>query len=110
MAFNTRVHEGCTVFKKKNDTLHVAFPAFWRILCVLRCLDIRTDMRHREALVFFAGTGGTFPEILLTLVQRKFFSAINTHIFSRADFLPRGVRLLFSQLIHQNFHARQRYI
>jgi len=96
--------------EKKNKKLLVAFSAFWRIFCILRSLDIRTDMRHGEALVFFAGTGGTFPEILLALVQRKFFSAINADIFARADFLSRGVGPLFSQLTHQNFHARQRYI
>jgi hypothetical protein len=67
-------------------------------------------MRHREARVFFAGAGGTFPEILVALVQRKFFSAINANIFARADFLSRGVRLLFGQNNHQNSHARQRYI
>jgi len=96
--------------EKKNEKLLVAITAFWRILCILRSLDVRADVRHGEALVFFAGTGRTFPEILLALVQRKFLSAINAHIFARADFLSRGVRLLFSQLIHQNFHARQRYI
>ena len=96
--------------KRKMRSLLVAFPAFWRVPGVLRRLDVRADMRHREALVFFAGAGGTFPEILFALVQRKFFSAINAHIFARADFLSRGVRLLFSQMIHQNFHARQRYI
>jgi len=107
MAFNTRVHEGCTVFEKKNGILHVAFPAFWRVFCVLRCLDIRTDMRHREALVFFTGTCRTFPEILFTFVKSKLLSAIETNIFARADFLSRAVRLLFGQTIHQNFHARQ---
>ena len=90
--------------------LNVALTAFWWILDILRSLDVRSDMRHREALVFFTGAGRAFPEILFTLVQGKFLSAINAHIFARADFLSRGVRLLFSQLIHQNFHARQRYI
>jgi predicted Rossmann-fold nucleotide-binding protein len=98
------------VLEKKNEKLLVAFTAFWRIFSILRSLDIRADVRHGEALVFFAGAGGTFPEILFTLVQGKFFSAVNAHIFSRADLLSRSVRLLFSQLIHQNFHARQRYI
>jgi hypothetical protein len=94
----------------KNEKLLVAFATFWRMFGILRRFDIRADVCHGEALVFFAGAGGTFPEILLALVQCKFFSAINAHIFARADFLSRGVRLLFSQLIHQNFHARQRYI
>ncbi len=98
------------MLEKKNEKLLVAFTAFWRIFSILRSLDIRADVRHGEALVFFAGAGGTFPEILFALVQCKFLSAINAHIFARADFLSRGVRLLFSQLIHQNFHARQRYI
>ncbi len=96
--------------EKKNDKLLVAFSTFGWISCIFWCLDIRPDMRHREALVFLAGAGGTFPEVLLTFVEGKFLSTINAHIFSRADFLPRGIRLLFSQLIHQNFHARQRYI
>jgi hypothetical protein len=100
----------CTAHEKKNIKLLIAFATFGRVSGILRSLDIRADVRHREALVFFAGAGRTFPEILLALVQGKFLSAINTHIFSRADFLSCGVRLLFSQLIHQNFHARQRYI
>ena len=73
---------------------------------ILRRLDVRADVRHREACVFFARAGGTFPEILLALVQGKFFSAINAHIFASAHFLSCGVRLLFSQLIHQISHSR----
>jgi len=96
--------------KRKMRSLLVAFPAFWRVPGVLRSFNVRADVRHREALVLFAGARRTFPEILLALVQRKFFSTINTHIFARADFLSRGVRLLFGQAIHQNSHARQRYI
>jgi hypothetical protein len=96
--------------EKKNEKLLVAFATFWRVTGILRSLDVRADVRHWETLVFCTGAGRTFPEILLALVQRKFLSAINAHIFARADFLSRGVRLLFSQLIHQNFHARQRYI
>jgi hypothetical protein len=95
---------------KKNKKLLVAFSTFGWIFCIFRCLDIRADVCHGETLVFFTGAGGTFPEVLLALVQRKFFSAIDTHIFSRADFLSRGVRLLFGQDNHQNSHARQRYI
>jgi hypothetical protein len=105
-----RSHTCCTVPEKKNEKLLVAFTAFWGIFCILRSLDVRADVRHGEALVFFASAGGTFSEILFALVECKFLSAINAHIFARADFLSRGVRLLFSQLIHQNFHARQRYI
>ena len=100
----------CTSHEKKNIKLLIAFTTFGRVFGILRSLDIRADVRHREARIFLASTGGTFPEILLTLVEGEFFSAINTHIFSCADFLSCGVRLLFSQLIHQNFHARQRYI
>ena len=100
----------CTRMKRKIIELLIAFTTFGRVSGILRSLDIRADMCHREALVFFTGAGRTFPEILLTLVQGKFLSAINTHIFSCADFLSCGVCLLFSQLIHQNFHARQRYI
>ncbi len=96
--------------EKKNESYWLLLTAFRWIFCILRSLNVRAYVRHGEALVFFAGAGGTFPEILFTLVQGKFFSAVNAHIFSRADFLSRGVRLLFSQLIHQNFHARQRYI
>ena len=96
--------------KRKMKSYWLLLPRFGGIFGILRSLDIRSDMRHGEALVFFTGAGGTFPEILFTFIQRKFLSTINAHIFSRADFLSRGVRLLFSQLIHQNFHARQRYI
>jgi len=96
--------------ENKNEKLLVAFTAFRRISCILRSFDVRSDMRHGEALVFFTSAGGTFPEILLAFIQRKFLSAIKAHIFSSRDFLSRRVRLLFSQLNHQNFHARQRYI
>ena len=80
-------------------SLLVAFTAFWRVLCICRRLYVRADVRHREALVFFAGTGGTFPEILLALVQSEFLSAINAHIFARADFLSCVVRLLFGHTL-----------
>jgi hypothetical protein len=100
----------CTSHEKKNIKLLIAFTTFGRVSGILRSLDIRADVCHREARVFLTSTGGTFPEILFTLVQGEFLPAINTYIFSRADFLSRSVRLLFSQLIHQNFHARQRYI
>jgi len=96
--------------EKKNEKLLVAFTAFWRIFGILRSLDIRADVRHWETRVFFAGTGRTFPEILLTLIKRKFLSAINADIFARADLLSCSVSFLFGQLFHQNFHARQRYI
>lgn len=99
-----------TRMKRKIIVSLIAFTAFGRVSGILRSLDIWADVRHWEALVFFTGTGRAFPEILLTLVKGEFLSAINTHIFSRADFLSRSVRLLFSQLNHQNFHARQRYI
>ena len=107
MAFYTRVHIGDTMLTEKNKKLLVTLPTFWRIFRVLRCLYIRTDMRHREALVFFTGTSRTFPEILFALVKSEFLSAIKTNIFARADFLSRIVRLLFCQTIHQNFHAHQ---
>jgi len=97
-------------YLKKMEKLLVTFTAFWRIFSILRSFYIRADMRHGEALVLFAGTGWTFPEILFALVQCKFLSAIKAYIFARADFLSCCVRLLFGQVIHQNFHARQRYI
>jgi len=60
----------CTMLDEKNKKLLVALATFWWIPGILRGLDIRPDMRHREALVLFAGTGGTFSEILLAFVQR----------------------------------------
>lgn len=108
---NPRKSHGCTFYqKRKTKSLLVAFTAFWRVLCILRSLDVRADMCHREALVLFAGAGGTFPEVLFALVECEFLSAINAHIFARADFLSCVVRLLFGHTIHQNSHARQRYI
>jgi hypothetical protein len=94
------------LFKKKNKKLQFALPPFWRIFYVFRRFYIRTYMRHREALVFFTGTRGTFPEILFALIKSELFSAIKTNIFARADFLSCVVRFLFGQMIHQNFHAR----
>jgi hypothetical protein len=69
----------------KNKWLLVAFPALWRIFDIFRRLDIRADVGHGETLVFFAGTGWTFPEILLALVKSIFLAAVNTDVFSRAN-------------------------
>jgi hypothetical protein len=95
---------------RKIRSLLVAFATFWWIFSILRCLDVRADVRHWEALIFFAGARRTFSEILFALVQRKLLSTINAHIFTSAYFLSCCIRLLFGQLIHQNFHAHQRYI
>lgn len=73
--------------EKKNVRLYVAFAAFWRVLDIIRGLDIRANVGHWEALVLFAGTGGTFPEILFALVECEFFSAIDADIFAGPDFL-----------------------
>ena len=62
--------------EKKNVKLYVAFAAFWRVLYIIRVLDIRADVSHREALVLCTGAGGTFPEILFALVESEFLSAI----------------------------------
>ena len=65
-----------TVPEKKNGKLYVALAAFWRVLDIVRSLDVRADVGHREALVFFTGAGRTFSQILFTLVESKFLSAI----------------------------------
>ena len=82
-----RIHTCRTVPEKKNVKLDVAFSAFWRVLDIIRGLDIRTDVRHREALVLFTGTGRAFPEILFALVESEFLSAIDADIFAGPDFL-----------------------
>jgi len=78
--------------------LHVAFAAFWRVLGIIRRLDIRPDMGHREALVLFTGAGRAFSEVLLALVESQFLSTVNTHIFAGADFLSCVVGFLFGHL------------
>jgi len=65
----------------------VAFTPFGRVFDILRGLDVRADMRHREALVLFAGTGRAFAQVLLALVKHKLFSTVNANIFARANFL-----------------------
>ena len=95
---------------KKNGKLEVTFPAFGRVLCILRSLDVRADVGHREALVLFACAGRTLPEILLTLVKGVFLSAVEAHVLSRADFLSCGVGLLFGQSNHQTFHSALTYL
>jgi len=105
-----RIHACRTVPEKKNVKSDVALTAFWRILCICRCLYVRTDMGHREALVLFAGAGGTFPEVLFALVECEFLATVDAYIFSGSDFLSCVVRLIFGQTIHQTSHLRQRYI
>ena len=83
--------------------LHVAFATFWRVLGISRCLDVRPDVSHREALVLFAGARGAFPKILLALVEGQFLSTVNTHVFAGADFLSCAVCFLFGQGFHQTF-------
>ena len=109
VVFNTSSHNDGTVLEK-NKKLLEALPAFWRVLCIFRGLDIRPDVCHRETLVFGTGTGRALPEVLLALVESKFLSAVNTDIFARAHFLPCTESLLFGQMYHQNSHLRQRYI
>jgi hypothetical protein len=65
-----------TVPEKKNGKLYVALAALWRVLHIVRRLDVRADVGHGEALVFFTGAGRTFPKILFTLVKSKFLPAI----------------------------------
>jgi hypothetical protein len=82
-----RSHTAVHIPEKKNIKLNVAFSAFWRVLDIFRGLDIRADVCHREALVLFAGTGRTFPEILFALVECEFLTAIDADIFAGPDFL-----------------------
>jgi hypothetical protein len=53
------VHHQCssggTLASEKNES-DVALTAFWRIFGILRGLDVRPDVGHRETLVLFAGT------------------------------------------------------
>ncbi len=94
----------------KNGGLLETLTTFRRIFCILRCLDIRPDMGHRETLVLFACTGRTLSEILLTFVKGVFLSTINAHIFSWAHFLSCGVSFLFSQSNHQKSHSAGTYL
>ena len=109
MGFNTSSHNDGTV-PVKNKELLEALPAFRRVLGIFRSFDIRPDVCHRETLVLLAGTGRTLAEILLALIQSKLFSAVDTDIFARANFLPCIVSLLFGQMYHQtSIHVKDIY-
>src|SRR5208337_3319599 len=81
-----------------------------RVLGIFRSLDIRPDMGHRETLVLLAGAGRAFTEILLALVECKLLATVDTHVFSRPDFLACRIRFLFGQIHHQTSLLCQRYI
>ena len=85
-------------------------PRSGRVFSIFGSLDIRPDMGHRETLVLLAGAGRAFAEILLALVEREFLAAIDTHVFSRPDFLACCIRLLFGQMYHQTSLLYRRYI
>jgi hypothetical protein len=72
---------------KKVKILLGTLASLGRILCIFRGLYIGPDMGHRETLVLLARTVGTLPQVLLTLVQFIFTTAIEADIFSRADLL-----------------------
>jgi hypothetical protein len=76
VAGTPRSHTAVLVPEKKNIKLNVALTAFWRVLYVIRSLDVRADVGHREALVLFTGAGGTFSEVLFALVECEFLSAV----------------------------------
>ena len=67
--------------------LLVALSPLWRVLRILRRLDVRADVCHGETLILFTGTLGTFPEILFGLVKRHFPPTVDTDILSWTDFL-----------------------
>jgi len=73
--------------QKENERSDVTVAPLWRVFNIVGRLDIRPDVRHREALVLFAGTGGAFAEILLARIKRHLFSAVDTDIFTGTDFL-----------------------
>jgi hypothetical protein len=80
--------------------LLVTHPTLWRVFCIIRCLDIRPDVCHREALVFFACTLRAFPEILFGSIQFILLSTVKAYILARPDFLS-GFSYFFGQLNHQ---------
>jgi hypothetical protein len=86
---------------RKNEKLLETLAAFGRVFCILGSFDVRSDMSHREALVFLAGTGRALAEILLALVKRELLAAVDTHVLSRPDLLACRIRLLFGQIYHQ---------
>ena len=89
--------------KKANvRELLIALSAFWRVHRVLRRLNVRTTVVHRETLVLLACAGRAFSEVLLTLVELVLSPAIDTDILARADFFSRLITLLFGQILHQS--------
>lgn len=79
--------------------LQVALSALGRVNRIFRGLDVRTDVGHREALVFFTGARRAFSEVLLHGIECQLSSAVQADIFAGANFLP-GFYLL-CQVYHQ---------
>jgi hypothetical protein len=65
----------------------VALSPLRRVHRILRSLDVRSDVCHRETLVLFTGAVRTLPEVLLDLVKSHFPPAVDTDILSWTDLL-----------------------
>lgn len=72
---------------QKNEGLLVALATFRWVPRILRSLDVRTDVGHRETLVLFTGALRTFPEVLLSCIEFHFLSTVDADIPSGAYLL-----------------------
>jgi len=66
---------------------------------IFRGFYIRTNVCHRETLVFFACTVWAFSQVLLDGVEFVFMTAIQADILSRTDLLSSFY--FFWQFYHQ---------
>jgi len=88
--------------------LLVTLAPLWGVHRIFRGLDIRTDVVHREALILFTGTLGTFPQILLGLIECHLPTAIDAYVLARTDLLS-GFCFL-GQFNHQRIYRCGNYL
>ncbi len=82
---------------KRAEKSLVALSTFRGVHHIFGGLDIRSDVVHREALVFLAGTGRTLPQVLFCSIQRVFLATVNANVLSRSDLVACLVNLVFYQ-------------
>ena len=95
---------------KKNKELLEALAAFWRVFRIFRVLISGRIWVIGKHWYSSQEQAGHLRRSCSLLSRREFLSAINTHIFARADFCACIVGFLFGQTIHQTSHSRERYI
>jgi hypothetical protein len=67
--------------------LLVALSPLRRVHRILRSLDVRADVGHRETLVLLTGTLWTLSKVLLGLIEGHFPPAVDTDVLSWTDLL-----------------------